>query len=221
MHRSFAPCACAVLALAGTGLARAAIIDAAITADNHYALYTTTNVGLELVGQNEAGASGSPGTYNWSIPEPYSFFALNEVYIAAWSDDAVAQGVLAQVFVDSGESLHSGDSKWEVYATHVNRGDGDPVPTLSEMSGHIADATTGGLWETPFAGGNNGIAPWGSIPGITSAARWMWWNTPGDSDPIHGGSGAGEFLIFRIAVPTPGSAALLGAGALLAFRRKR
>jgi hypothetical protein len=221
MHNRTLLIASLALAPAIVGQARAADVAATITADNHYALYTTGNAGLALVGRNELGAGGAPGTYNWSLPESWSFTAQDKIYIAAWSDDSVAQGLLAQIVVDGVSPLHSGDAKWEVFASHINRGDGDAEPTVPEMDALIAFATGGGLWEAPFVGGNNGVAPWGLIPDLTADARWMWWNTPGDADPLRDGSGAGELLVFRIDIPTPGSSALLALGGLALFRRRR
>lgn len=200
--------------------ASAGTINATVTADNHYALYSSAGSSFQYHGGNELGASGSPGTYNWSLPEVYTFDAGEFLYIAAWSDDAVAQGVLANIWVD-GDPLHSGDPRWEVYPTWVNRGDGDPHPDASEVGAYVAFATSNNLWETPYVGGANGISPWGTVPGIDDQARWMWYNTPGDDNPLDGGSGAGEMLIFRTAIPAPGTAVLAGLGGLLVARRRR
>lgn len=199
-----------------------ASVDVTITADNHYGLFTGDSTGLVFIGNNETGPGGSPGTYNWSRPESFSFTAGSYVYIAAWSDDNVAQGLLAQMTVN-GSPLHSGDARWEVYPTFKNRGDNDPVPTTGFMLPEIQKADAQNLWQVPFVGPGNlsSTTPWGQVPGITSAAKWMWINTPGDTDPLNGGSGYGEVLIFRTAVPTPGAMALFGVGGLLAMRRKR
>lgn len=211
-----------VIACVGAATAAgAAPLSVTITSDNHYALYSSTGGVFSYHGGNELGAGGNPGTYNWSLPENYNIDVGERVFIAAWSDDSVAQGVLAQMYDAQQNALHSGVGPWEVYRTAVNRGDGDPHPGLAEIAGHVATADVGNLWELPFIGGANGIAPWGQIPGITTAAKWMWWNTPGDLDPLQGGSGAGEMLIFSYRVPTPGSLALGGMGALLLARRRR
>ena len=200
--------------------AHATPVSATVTADNHYAIFTVNQSGLSYVGGNETGAAGSPGTYNWSMAESWAFDTTGLVYIAAWSDDSVAQGVLGQ-FTANGDDFSSGDARWEVYATGVNRGDGDPHPSVLEMFGHIGDADTGNLWEAPHIGGGNGISPWSTIAGISGEARWMWKNVDGDSDPLQGGSGAGEMLIFRIAVPAPGAMAIFSAGGLVLLRRRR
>ncbi len=218
--------AAAVTAAVGTaGAAHAEAVNVTITADNHYALFSRDNNVFSYHGGNELGAGGNPGTYNWSVAESYALNVSGTLYIAAWSDDSVAQGVLAQFTSDSLGSLLSGDSRWEVYATNVNRGDNDPHPTINEIAGYVAVADTLNLWEDTFVGGANGVEPWGTIAGISGDARWMWKNIPGDPDPTQGGSGAGEMLIFRTvmppSVPAPASAALLGLGGLAAARRRR
>lgn len=209
--------------IAGLAIAAPALADpvsAVITADNHYALFTRTASTYTYIGGNELGAGGSPGTYNWSVAEPYSFALSDYIYIATWSDGSVAQGLLAQINLGF-DTLHSGDSRWEVYSTGIDRNDGDPHPTVSEISGHVFTADTGNLWIAPHIGGANGINPWGTIAGITAAAKWMWYPTAGDGDPLDGGSNEGEMLIFRVAVPAPGAAALLGLGGLAMTRRRR
>jgi len=204
-----------------SGIASADVLNISITADNHYALYTSTAGLFTYHGGNELGSGGSPGDYNWSMPESYTFQSGDRVFIAAWSDDSVAQGVLAQVFNQSEQSLHSGNPAWEVYRTGMNRGDGDPHPALEEIAGHVLVADTLNLWEVPFVGEENGVGPWGTVPNIVSNARWMWWNTPGDSDPLRDGSGAGEMLVFGMRIPTPGTLSLAGLGGLCLARRRR
>lgn len=209
------------LIAAASGVASADVLNISITADNHYALYTSTNGLFAYHGGNELGYDGSQGGYNWSNPESYIINVADRIFIAAWSDDSVAQGVLAQVFNQNQQSLHSGNPAWEVYRTGVNRGDGDPHPVIEEIAGYVATADTLNLWEVPFVGEENGVGPWGTVPDIASNARWMWWNTPGDSDPLRDGSGAGEMLVFSMQVPTPGTLSLAGLGGLCMIRRRR
>lgn len=225
MHRTLAAILAASV-VAGVGAsANAEIVNVTITADNHYALYSSQAGVFTYHGGNELGAGGAPGTYNWSIAENHTFNAGNILYIAAWSDDSVAQGVMAQFQSDSLGTLLSGDSRWEVYATNINRGDGDPHPAALDIFAHVLAADFGNAWEDIYVGDANGanVDPWGTIAGIDNSARWMWKNVPGDNDPTRVGSGAGEMLIFRIAspIPTPATATLLGLGGLTAFRRRR
>lgn len=228
MNKTFAAAVVSAAALTAGSQARADLITGTITADNHYSLYTSTGGVFNYHGGNELGAAGDPGTYNWSLPETHTFEVGDFLYIAAWSDDSVAQGVLGQ-FDDASQGnsglglILSGDPRWQVYGTGINRGDGDAHPAALEIAGHVAFADLNGLWEVPFVGPSNGSAPdpWGNIAGIGESAQWMWRNAVGDDNPLIGGSGEGEMLIFRTAVPAPGAAAVLGLGGVMALRRRR
>jgi hypothetical protein len=217
--------ALAFMAIAGTTAMSSAAVTFSftITADNHYAIYNPTGVGtnVSFVGENEQTFEGNPGTYNWSLPEQWTAVSpTGEMYIAGWSDDFLFQGVLAQVFAD-GSPIHSGDARWEVTPTNLDLDDLDTSPSVGQMASLINTANTNMTWEATFTGGNNGVAPWGFIPGITQAAKWVWWQRPGSSDPLTGDTNAGEFLIFRLTIPTPASLALVGLGGLVATRRRR
>lgn len=205
------------------GLASAANADTVlgtITADNHYAIYGVGQQGLFYVGGNEIDAGGAPGLYNWSEAENWAFETQSVFYIAAWSDDSVAQGLLAD-FSIANEGLLSGDPRWEVFGTDINRGDGDAHPFAWEIASFVDFADANALWESPYVGNANGDDPWGTIAGISNDARWMWRDTAGDVDPLHGGSGLGEMLIFRIAVPAPATAGMIGLAGLGTLRRRR
>lgn len=214
---------CAIVAVSGVvASANAEIINATITADNHYAFYSRTGSVTTFHGANESGAGGAPGSFNWSLPEVYSELEIgNDLYIAAWSDNNIAQGLLADVRIAGGETRHSGDARWQVFATGADLNDGAPPPSVTEIATYVAFADANSLWEVPFVGGSNGIAPWGNVPGISGDARWMWRNAD-VSDPLQPGGNYGEYLIFRmVAVPTPGATAMLGLGGLLVARRRR
>lgn len=229
--RACSTCLFLMIAAAST---RASMISATITADNHYALYVGNGAGtmVTLIGGNELGAGGAPGTYNWSLPEGYGFATdLDHLYIAAWSDDHVAQGLLAELLID-GDSLFSGDTdRWEVYATGIDKDDGAAYPTIAELGTQIgiANAGTGGPgtsvgWTSIVPGGLNGVGPWGTVPGISGAASWMWWGV-GEGSPFAPGGDFDEYLIFRTSlqpVPLPGAALLgiLGLGTVAWFKKR-
>lgn len=215
-----------MMVVGAASVAQADVVDTYITADNHYALFSSDGLGFAYHGMNEPGAGGAPGQYNWSEAEHYTFNSIGGfLYIAAWSDNSSAQGLLADLLIN-GNDYSSGHAAWQVYRTNVDRNDGAAAPTLAEMAGYVNDANTsanGNTWEVPHIGGLDGTqAPWGDVPNINSAiARWMWVQNPNQADPFQPGTGYGEMLIFRIAVPTPGAASLMGLGLLAATRRRR
>jgi len=192
-----------------SGSASAAFM-ATFTADNHYAIYGRDGDTFTLAGGNELGAGGSPGQYNWSKPETHSVGNPDYVYIAAWSDDNVAQGLIGQIDVD-GMKLYTNDDGWQVYATGIDLDDGAPYPTAMDIAAHVAFADLNNLWLDPYVGGqnNNGTSPWGAVPDIDEEARWIWANAPQGQNALVGGKNWDEYLIFRRAVPTPGTASLL------------
>lgn len=216
-----------LIAVAGLGVAAGvsnAGVMATLTADNHYALYTGNSFSdITFIGRNELGASGSPGTYNWSKAETWNFEPGAYIYVAVWSDDAVAQGWLGQFAFDNGPTLLSSSPGWEYVGSDVNLGDGDPAPTVAAIGGWVNLADTNSLWDAPFVGGANGIAPWGTIAGVSNSAKWTWGNPSNRTNPLIGGDNFEEYQVFRIptGVPTPGASAMgLLAGAMLVKRRR-
>lgn len=209
--------------LCSAGAASAGTINATITADNHYALYVDGPGGVQYVGGNELGAGGAPGTYNWSRAESWAFQTLQYIYIAAWSDKSVAQGLLAQITLPTGQTLHTGDKAWKVMYSGINKTSGSAHPVASEIQTLAALADANDLWEAPYIGEQNlpSTGPWGRIDGITSDARWTWGNPARVADPLRGGADHAEYQVFRVAIPTPGAAALAGVGMLMCVRRRR
>lgn len=211
-------------AVLATG-AQASVITATFTADNHYTIYNTLAGGsIGYVGGNETGAAGSQGAYNWSYAETFTFETSGVVYIAAWSDKSVAQGLVGQL-TNSLETIYSGDARWQVFATGISRNTGDAHPLASEIAAQVALADSGNLWSTPFVGGQNlaSTTPWRKIAAIDTEARWMWNQVAGVGNPLLGGANHDEYLIFRIdaAIPAPGAAAVLASVGLVGLRRRR
>ncbi len=223
MNKSLITTAIAIFGSAAASTASASVISATITADNHYALYTSSGGITSLIGGNEIGAAGSPGTYNWSLPETHTFDTPDTIYIAVWSDDRVAQGLLAELNLGGGLYLRTGDARWEVYPTGINLGDMSPYPTVSEIDTHVAHADSNSLWQAPHAGAINhaSTGPWSMIPGISSETRWTWGNPAGASDPLRGGANHDELQIFRVVVPNPGSVTITAVAGLILVRRRR
>jgi hypothetical protein len=213
-----------VVTMAFVPAASASTIDAAITADNHYGFYTGNASGsvLHFYGANESGSGGSPGTYNWSSPESYSVTTDDQViYVAAWSDDSSAQGLLASFMID-GNPLLSGDASWQVFATYVNLNDGDPPPAIADLSTQIGLANSLAGWEAIAVNDINGVDPWGFVGGISADARWMWGqDKAGIGSPFDPGADHGEYLIFRTVVPEPNTLVVLLLPALSLLVRGR
>lgn len=219
MNKNLIATVTAILGSAAASAASASIISATITADNHYAIYAHSAGITSLIGGNEIGPVGSPGAYNWSLPETHTFNTPDTVYIAVWSDDRVAQGLLAELNMGGGLFLRTGDARWEVYPTGVILNDMSPYPTVGEINAHIANA----VWQTPHVGEANdpSTGPWGMIPGIGSETRWTWGNPSNIDDPLRGGTNHDELQIFRVVIPNPGSVTITAVAGLIVVRRRR
>ena len=192
-------------------------MEATITADNHYGLYFGAVNGslVTFVGRNELGYDGSPGSYNWSEAESFSFdiIAGDYIYIAAWGDDDTAQGLLGQLVIpDWGTTILTNTSDWEVYLTFNDKDDDSPAPTESEMESEISGAS----WNIVSDYIEHGSDPWGYISGISNNADWIW------GSYLIPGSNYGEYQIFRTQViPEPGTMFLLGLGGLALLKKRR
>ena len=234
---------CLMAALLILGISSTAIgsqtFNVDMTADNVYAIYTGDQFSATTLIGN---ATNLLAADIWSI-ESYSLTVpdLSYVYIAAWSDDSVIQGLLADFQnITLGEQVLSGDPRWKVTSTGLNLGNTDPPPTLATMTAQIllanANGTPSGGWVANTASPNDNAAGGihgGTIGGIDGAARWMWYDSGLDTSPPtfapipFDGFNHEEFLIFRMpvipedtVVPEPASfAPLMFLG--LAWIRKR
>lgn len=213
-------CAAGLMLLAGSAQAETTTT---FTADNHYAIYAEYGGILELIGANESGPSGAPGAYNWSLAETFTFDTPDAIYIAAWSDDRVAQGLLGQLNVDGVESV-TGDGGWQVFATGIDLDNDAMAPHFTTVAAQIAYADQIDAWEQPYFGFSNveSTEPWGKIAGVSEDANWIWRNSGrGGVNPLIGNVNHDEFLIFRQEVPTPGALTLFALGGVASIRRRR
>lgn len=211
-----------VLALAaacafGALPAQASLITGHIAVDNSFALYTgnADGSGLTYIGRNTA---------HWDVTHTFNFSleAGQYIYVAAWSDDAVAQGFIGQFDIDGTSTLLT-NTTWEAHMTNIDIDDFfSYLPATSQVAAEIGENTWSPITNTI----DNGAGPWGTRPGISTSADWIW------GSPLTPGSAAGEYQIFRHqvgtapvgAVPEPGTLALVGLGLLGmvgAARRKR
>jgi len=163
------------------------LVNATITADNDYALYYGTEDGSSITFVGRSNLSD-----DWKSAENWSFDVKkgDYIYVAAWSDNKVAQGLLGQ-FVINSPSLPTilTNTDWQVYLTFDDKGNGSVAPSTSEMSNKIAGAS----WSPVSDFIDYGSGSWGTIvTGINSAAKWIW------GSPLLPGSGFGEYQIFRI-----------------------
>jgi hypothetical protein len=93
-----------------------------------------------------------------------------------------------------------------------NPGDYGNVPSLGIVQNDIANAQ----WAAPLVAAPQGTDPWGTIPGISPDAQFIWHDTFAQTT-----SSFDHYVIFRTelpeqgnAVPEPGTFMLLGSGIL-------
>jgi hypothetical protein len=178
-----------------------------VTADNWYRLYTADFEGPGMMVTDRGGNTQTPDICG---AEAYNFTTTdNNLYVAAWSDDWMAQGLLHDLQVDAAP-IFSGTAGWQVCPTGTNLDDGT-APTTSALAAAIQHCNEHNLWVAPFAFpqgvGNNGVFNtylWCSaaVPNINVAALWTW-NKSGNplcggaNSPFEPGCNHGEYLIFR------------------------
>ena len=200
----------ALLGMGTTATAAPVTVDVQVTADNAYAIYTGNETDIyDFHGTAEnhnAGDIAAPETYSFSMDDG------DIIYIAAWSDNMVAQGLLAEFNID-GTILTTGNSQWEVMATGIDLGFGSPAPTMAELTTQINLANSGmvpsGGWVNTTLGGLND-AHWGTpgsvhVPSMASTLQWAWYHKPGVTlDTFSSGYNHDEYLVFRLEFPIGG-----------------
>ncbi len=203
--------------------------DVIITADNQYGLYT----GDATSADTYVGGAFNTLAADIFMPESYNLTLPNNgyLYITAWSDAAVLQGLMAR-FDSSLGTFYAGQSGWEVTATGITRANGASPVALSDLTTEILNANAGtnasAGWVAPdFGPMNNNSSPWGATVGggMGPDANWTWYDSGADPRPDapYDGFNHDEYLIFRLPVniPAPTTAGLFAVGALAGARRRR
>lgn len=202
-------------ALAPLPSAAVAQVRATVTADNAYMLGYGPASG-PATWQAPVNNTATAEIFNCNGgPEVYTLNpgVADYVYIAANSDKATTQGVIARLALNGGRVVVSGGAGWQVLAT------GNDVP-LTAGAANSALANMAAVWSGPATASAPGLAvgeP--NVPNSTpdifpvvcpnaanlipANARWMWYQSrPGlnafNANPPTGGHQ--EFLIFRIPV---------------------
>jgi hypothetical protein len=193
--------------------ADACVVTGMLTADDHYGLYYGNAMGtsLTLVGRNEVGAAGNPGTHSWSLPETYTFNAKRTdfIYVLAWDGGGAQQSWIGQ-FSGQIVPIYSNVDAWQYTIGSGPNPLHGALPDLAVVKNDIATAQ----WVKPGASAPNGAAPWGTIPGISSKADFIWTDTLGPVSPATDQS----YVIFRaplvapVATPEPATMLLFGMG---------
>jgi len=189
-------------------------IDVVITADNAYAFGYGTETEMSNYFGGVAATLASEIFSCGTGPEQYTVPAAEAtaeyLYIVSYADNATTQGVIGQFRRVSempdgtpGEVVYTGDLGWEVCATGVDYGSGDPAPPLEVVNDQIAlcnsgatdPGTTSQGWvdeigtplgalaagetnETPYAGGPQAGNEFPLVCQtlVDPEARWMWFN---------------------------------------------
>lgn len=211
-----------VLLLAWSPEVRAAEIRGTVICDNYHFVFTGSANGASLTprGQVEFGPQNPPVEYSFPTSDD------DILYIAAWSDHSIQQGLLHGFTVDGVPRFSAEDGKtaWEVCATGFRKDDpiANPIQELS-LANWIRDCNAGstlsGGWVKPgtppgelaIGAANDGTfpknSPWCSgnpCAGIPESAQWTWYRS-GECDsaeaPFVPGCDHHETLIFRLINP--------------------
>lgn len=128
------------------------------------------------------------------------------LYFICWSNHSGVNGLLAQL--QGGNSVFSGSSDWEVFATGKNKGINDII-SVDEINQELARACKKG-WKKPFVGPlnnpNNGVLPYQNS--INNNANFIWHDSGKDVNALFptspyvpfSGFNHDEFLIFRLPI---------------------
>lgn len=173
-----------------------------IACDNYYALYYTDSAG-NLTYSSSCTTSCIASVHTQPLS---NLGAGSYVYIVAWSDAGVAQGLLASV-AGASTTILSGNPLWQVYPAKANWGAPNTPAFNSALAALIASNP---VWVAPTMSGNlNGAtSPSPAYPVSSSgfppgSQRWMWYKSHkcvSVNSPFQPGCDHGEYLVFRLPV---------------------
>jgi hypothetical protein len=178
------------------------------TCDNSYAVWIGTPAEVVTLIRQETNTTASDIFHGETFSFEYT--PQCQIYIAAWSDDRVLQGLIGTF--SGGVTLKTGDPQIEVLATGIDF-DNNQFPTAAQINaallstGTITPALpTGGTFVSTAVGSRNlDSSPWGwsvdPVLEMHSEALWIWHESgdcPGPESPFTPGCNHDEFLIFRI-----------------------
>lgn len=199
--------------LAMTAAAQAQTVVGRFSADNYFAVFQGNATGATSFVTSldcTTDASCIVNGKSFSIPNVKNG---DYIYVIAWSDHEVAQGLLGSLsgfVLDQGCGYaETGMAGWQVYANGAAfSGKPDSKSFLADLNTSIVKANNGinGTWGAPAVGTtNNGSSA--SVPvlvsGNTGNAKWIWHNSGnciGSSQPFQGGCNHNEYLVFRFPV---------------------
>ena len=170
-------------------------------------VYDSTYIGEGVV----SGNVNSGGTYNWSMPEEWTFNVESDdyLYVVVWDDSSVTESWIGQFeseALDNGMLLSQAED-WEYLQTitndtnanwGINPGDNGDTPGVGDLGYQVATANAGenNSWVGAKKKGDNGVNPWGdfSNKGISSEADFLYTTT--DESGVAGGNNQ-NYTIFR------------------------
>ncbi|MEM7247841.1 MAG: hypothetical protein AAF533_21060 [Acidobacteriota bacterium] len=172
-------------------------VSGSVTADNAYQIYSGDESGATLT---EHGAECATLAQQISRCEEYDFVTEDcFLYLTAWSDARVSQGLIHDLFLD-GSPMWSDASNWELYPANRTIGRCPNAPTRTQVADAIAEANATDGWTAPTVGPPNDGTFFGVLRCIEPPARWTWHDTGVTSGPLvpfQPGANHDEFLIFR------------------------
>ena len=190
--------------LLAASVARAYTVTGAITCDNETLMFTSDReeAGMQL---HFTGVHACwPGAQVVNVSSTDRF-----LYLACWSDDIAAQGLLHDFTISSpfGQlQAFSGNPLWKVAPADANI-TGCSSPSEDMIAGGMAiripyavfvDVAVGCANPPP---GQDCYGRWGPVAAISGSARWMWFDShlqTSPNAPFEPGFNHREFLIFRL-----------------------